>query len=87
MKQYIKYLEQAKKWISNPNLDEKVKEELLTMQADEYKDDDHLNGKGAQKYTKALCDLINRADSPIINDLFFQTYDEKNKYNRDDTLR
>jgi len=29
MEEYIKYLEQTKKWISNPNLDEKVKEELL----------------------------------------------------------
>ena len=29
MEDYIKYLDQTKKWISNPNLDEKVKEELL----------------------------------------------------------
>ena len=29
MEEYIKYLDQTKKWISNPNLDEKVKEELL----------------------------------------------------------
>ena len=29
MEEYIKYLEQTKKWLNNPNLDEKVKEEIL----------------------------------------------------------
>jgi len=29
MEEYIKYLEQTKKWLNNPNLDETVKEELL----------------------------------------------------------
>ena len=33
MEEYIKYLEQTKKWISNPNLDEKVKEELPFVNA------------------------------------------------------
>ena len=38
MEEYIKYLEETKKWINNPNLDEAVKEELLKALEEEEKE-------------------------------------------------
>ncbi|RDY31707.1 hypothetical protein [Lachnotalea glycerini] len=85
---YLNYIEQIAKEnqieFLNFNL---AKNKLLTMGMKDYKDNNHLNGIGAKKYTEAFCNLIIGLKCGTINkeDMFFSYYADKLKNNFDDT--
>ncbi|MDO4219292.1 MAG: hypothetical protein Q4C78_04840 [Synergistaceae bacterium] len=60
-----------------------AKKSVLTMERIDYKDHYHLNGLGAEKFSKCFCRIINKE----ILDPFYSTYDQKLINNPDDTVQ
>ncbi len=53
------------------------KEEVLDLRMDEFRDTNHLNGMGADKFTEVLCKLMYHSSDIEVEDAFYKSYEEK----------
>lgn len=60
-----------------------MKKEYLQITRDDYYDNDHLNGYGAEKFSKCLAQMMNGE----LEDPFYDSFEEKLIYNPDGTRR
>jgi len=58
-----------------------IKEDILMLERDEFKDASHLNGIGAEKFTRCFCRVYNGE----VKEPFYNTYEDKIKNNSDNT--
>lgn len=65
------------------------KKEYMVMDENDYKDDNHLNGIGAEKFSEKMSNIEKMLDygEKTYEDIFYDTYEEKLKNNADNTLK
>lgn len=65
------------------------KKEYLVMDENDYKDNNHLNGVGAEKFSEKMSNIekILEDKEEKYKDIFYDTYEEKLKNNPDNTLK
>ncbi len=65
------------------------KKEYLVMDENDYKDNNHLNGVGAEKFSEKMSNIekiLNDKEAKY-KDIFYDTYEEKLENNPDNTLK
>lgn len=58
-----------------------IREDILSLEATDFQDNIHLNRVGAEKFTNIFCRMLNSE----ITSPFYDTFNEKLEYNRDNT--
>lgn len=55
------------------------REEYLSLKASDFRDKHHLNGQGAEKFTKAFCSMVKMLsnDNSLKENIFYDTYNDK----------